>query len=309
MGGLPADADRVIVLSNPKAGSRCGASAVGQLVALLRQAHYDVQALADADRLADQAMAAHELGRLRAIVAAGGDGTVGLVVNRTAPGVPIAILPLGTENLLSKYLGLSASPDAVFQAICRGRTTQIDAGRAGDRLFVLMLSCGFDAEVVRRLHTQRSGHIRHLAYVRPIVESMLRYEHRELRVSCRRDGTDGSVDPRPIVTHWAFVFNLPSYAVGLGIMPEANGEDGVLDVCTFWGGSVWHDLRHLAAVLLGRHRQGCNCVTTQATDIRIESEARVPYQLDGDFVGFLPVEIAVVPRRITLITPAEGLSG
>jgi diacylglycerol kinase (ATP) len=139
---------------------------------------------------------------LRAVVAAGGDGTASLVTNQTPPGTPIALLPLGTENLLSKYLEIPADPDRVALLISDGLTTRLDAGQAGDRLFLLMAGCGFDAEVVRRLHQARSGHIHHLSYAKPILDAVRSYRYPPLQVYCgpaaaqeARDNASGNCRP------------------------------------------------------------------------------------------------------------------
>ena len=44
-----------------------------------------------------------------------------------------------------------------------------------------------------------------------------------------------------------------------------------------------------------------------AKTIRIESDVDVPYQMDGDPGGVLPVEIEVLPQRVTLVAPAPGV--
>ena len=169
-----------------------------------------------------------------------------------------------------------------------------------------MLGCGFDADVVRRLHNRRSGNIHRLSYAKPMLDSILSYRFPEIRVSCRDSATDDWADPSDIAVFWTFVFNLPAYAAGLSIAPQADGADGSLDVCTFPGGSVWRGLLHLGAVMLGRHQQWGHCLSTRAKAIRLESDQRVPYQMDGDPGGFLPVEIEVLPQRVTLVVPAEN---
>jgi diacylglycerol kinase family enzyme len=296
-----------LISQNPKAGARSGQSVVDELVKLLESQKFQVQVTRDIDRLSRDATALYEAGRLRAVVAAGGDGTVALVANRTPLGTPISILPLGTENLLAKYLDMDADPERVCGSICRGELMQIDAGRAGDRLFLLMLGCGFDAEVVRRLHSERKGHIHHLSYAKPILDSIRNYEYPEVRVYCDAlTNADGEAGEPLIRACWAFVVNLPRYAVGLQIAPQAIGNDGLLDVCTFKEGSLWNGLRYLSGILLGQHQDWRDFATVQARRVRIESEGRVPYQLDGDPGGYLPVEVEVLPGRITLLGPMKG---
>jgi diacylglycerol kinase family enzyme len=108
-----------------------------------------------------------------------------------------------------------------------------------------------------------------------------------------------------VKARWAFVVNLPGYAGGLNTVPTALGNDGLLDVCTFKHGFFWHGLRYAASVAVGMHQKLSDCLCWQARRLRIESDAEVPYQLDGDPGGLLPVEIEVLPRRLTLIVPAS----
>jgi diacylglycerol kinase family enzyme len=78
----------------------------------------------------------------------------------------------------------------------------------------------------------------------------------------------------------------------------------VFDVCTFRRGSLFHGLRYTAAVQFGGwHRRMSDCVMRQARRLRITSDAPVAYQLDGDPGGVLPVDVQVLPQRVTLVVP------
>jgi diacylglycerol kinase family enzyme len=304
---LSGDSRRVLIAANPCAGARSSIATVQRLVDLLREQHYDAQVFVDIQKLAAESHAAMQSGDLRAVVAAGGDGTVGLVVNHTPVGVPVMVLPLGTENLLAKYLGVATNAQFVCQTLCAGVTVRLDAGRAGDRIFLLMVSCGFDAEVVRRLHRDRRGNIRHISYAKPILASIRTYQYPELRIYCDAAVNSESQQALGHVelhhARWAFVANLPRYAAGLRIVPQADGRDGLLDVCTFREGSFWNGLVYLGGVILGQHHTWADCTTIKARHIRIESDVQVPYQLDGDPGGFLPLDIEVLPQRLTLVVP------
>jgi diacylglycerol kinase family enzyme len=286
---------------------------VERLEDLLRKGGYLVETTSDIERLAAEAAGAQAAGRLRCVVSAGGDGTVALVANHVAPETPLSILPLGTENLLSKQLGYAADPEQLAETVRRGQITRMDAGIAGERLFLLMVGCGFDAEVVQRLHRERRGHIRHLSYAKPILDSIRSYKYPELRVTCRPaklpsgDKTNASAVQEEVTLsgRWVFVVNLPRYAAGLQIAPDACGDDGLLDVCTFKRGSLWSGLRYLGGVMLGQHKWWEDFVTHRAERIRIESDAQVPYQLDGDPGGVLPLDIRVLPARVTFLVPSS----
>lgn len=315
---LPTTARRVLILMNPTAGARANSARVERLRELLGQAGLSVESFADLAELTRAAGTACDPS-IRAVVAAGGDGTVTAVLNATPPETPIAVLPLGTENLLAKYLEYPFDIGDLAHTILHGASVAIDAGHANGRLFLLMVGCGFDAHVVRQVHLQRRGHIRHATYIKPILQSIRRYQYPQMRVSwealdetANGGGTHGgersSVSAAAWQARWVFVVNIPRYAGGLQLIPDARGDDGRLDACLFQRGTLVHGLRYLAGILRGTHQAWPDCRRISAARIHIEADSEVPYQLDGDPGGVLPVEIAVVPGRLrALVTPSWAL--
>ena len=91
--------------------------------------------------------------------------------------------------------------------------------------------------------------------------------------------------------------------MNLPIAAEANPEDGVLDLCTFRGGSLFRGLFYLASVLLRRHKNWTNSQAFNFKKLTMESDQEVPYQLDGDPGGTLPLTVEVVKGGVTLIVP------
>jgi diacylglycerol kinase family enzyme len=295
------DARDVLIAVNPTAGLRNRQGIADELCRHLREAGLSGVQFTSIDELAAEAAGRLAAGTLRAVVAAGGDGTLSLVANRTPPAAPLAILPLGTENLLAKYLELSADPQQLARTIAAGCAIRLDAGQAGDRIFTLMAGCGFDADVVRRLHRRRTGHIHHLSYAKPILDSIRTYEYPELRVQYVPADAVGPEATAEIAARWVFVVNLPRYAGGLSFAPQASGTDGLLDVCTFKGGSLWSGLVYLSGVMLGQHEAMEDFSRVQTRGLTITASGPAPYQLDGDPGGELPVQIRVLPERLTLL--------
>ena len=256
----------------------------------------DVLVLENIQAVAEHARKKTEEKTLRAVIAAGGDGTVRLVAEHTTAEMPLAVLPLGTENLVSKYLELPTEPAGVADLVLSGWNVQLDAGEANGKLFTLMTGCGFDAEVVRRLHNERKGNIHHLSYAKPILDSIRNYDYPLLRVDCQ-----AGEERLALSGCWVFVVNLPRYAGGLNFAPAAAGNDGLLDICTFKEGSLWHGLVYLGGVMLGQHEGMDDFVRVQTRRLRVEADGAAPYQLDGDPGGDLPVEFSVMPGRLTML--------
>jgi diacylglycerol kinase (ATP) len=314
---LPDQAEHVLVAYNPMAGARSASSEVEELVRVLLAKGFQAEAITDLGRLSDRVSELLDAGTLRALVGAGGDGTAAELINRTPAGVPFVLMPGGTENLLSKYLEQSRGVQPVVEIIERGLVVQLDAGHAtggmfgAGRYFLLMASCGIDADVVQRVHANRDGHIRHFSYFKPIWHSIRNYEYPEIRVYFRNARSKDAPDQWQLVrARWAFVTNLPRYARGLKFSPGAVGTDGLFDLCTFRKGSLMNGLMYLGGVAVGQHEKFAGCEIVKATHIRLESdEEDVPIQLDGDPGGHLPMEMSVVPGRLSLLVSDAWAAG
>lgn len=215
---------------------------------------------------------------LVAIVAAGGDGTLTDVANRY-PGVPACPFPLGTENLLAKYLGIPLDGEAAARIIAAGYRRRFDLGLADDDTkFLIMGSAGFDAEVIRRLHETRRGNISHLSYASPIFQTAMNYSFPKLIVKA-----EGQTEP--IEGSLVVVSNFPAYAFKLPVNPDAEPADGLLTVRVFQKPGLWEFAKYAAQVVRRKHldRPDVRVITTTAATI--ESEVAVPVQIDGDPFG------------------------
>ncbi len=291
---------RVVIVTSPKAGSGLGRDQIPKLVAMLEQHSIGVELTDSIPRLTrwiGEACEANEVDSL-VVVTAGGDGTLSLVADHVSPEITIVPMPLGTENLLARYFGLTASADHLLATIRSGRTIQIDAGRANGKLFLVVASAGFDAEVVRGMHLTRRGHIRRIDYAGPMFRAIRRYAFPDIEI--RMDGERYHESP----LKWAMLFNLPRYAASLAIEPDACGDDGMLDLIGFKRGSVLSGLRYAGGVFCGVHRNWSDVVRQRGKRIELTSKTRVPYQLDGDYVGRLPLSIETLPGRVRLRVPA-----
>ncbi len=284
----------VVVAVNPNSGATDSKTIIEQLVQRLMERGFEPEPISDIQEVRRRAAELRAANRLRAVVAAGGDGTVSLLANTLERGTPIAVLPLGTENLLAKFLKISRSVDQVADIIVGNRTIKLDAGRANGHLFLVVASCGFDAEVVTRLHAARKGHIRHWSYALPVLGAIRRYRYPKIRMFIDNESVK-------MTTRWAFIFNVPRYAMNLPIATDARATDGLLDLCTFGVRSFAEGIGALGAVLMRRHRNLSETKALRFKKLRMESDQSVPYQLDGDPGGVLPLEITVDSGCLTLM--------
>ncbi len=291
---MPTSTRWVAIQRNPLSGSGRRRS-LFDFIAELRRHGLRPRLYSDRGML-DQALSDPELRHgLHGVVAAGGDGTVLDLINRH-PGVPVGILPLGTENLLARQYRIPRDGAGAAAVVAHGRLQPLDLGRIGTRRFAIMASFGFDAEVIHRAHARRSGHITRLHYVQPICSTLRSYRYPEIRVFA----DDG---PRPVAGKLVIVANLPAYALRLGLAPTARGDDGLLDVRVFQRGSTFDMLRYVWLVAMGRHDTRPDVTALRVRRIRLESDVPIPVQADGDPAGYTPSEITVEPAAAQLFVP------
>jgi diacylglycerol kinase family enzyme len=300
---------RLLVSFSPYAGARSAEHRAREIVAELESAGFCAQATSSLEELNALATEGHLAGDLRCVLACGGDGTAAVVRKHTPLEVPLLLVPLGTENLLARHLSQSASPASVLETVEEGVTIALDLGRTRSEsvhqhYFLTMISAGFDAEVVRRLHQRRRGNIRRISYVQPTLETIRSYEYPELQLYCHDGSSTASGATR---CRWVFGFNMPLYACGWQLAPDADGTDGLLDVCTFEQGSLIHVVRYLWHVMWQSHLQLADAGLAHCRTLRIEAtaQAEVPYQTDGDFAGKLPVDIDVLPGQLRIMVKPD----
>ncbi len=318
----------ILIAHNPKAGSTDREALLEQLALQLKITGFDVLVSADLAEIARLATEIHERKMLHAVVSAGGDGTVAAVAERVGPETCIAVFPLGTENLLAKWLHATTDIEAFCRAVRVGRSLQMDAATANGRLVLITIGVGFDAEVVRQVHQNRRGHITKWNYLGPLWSTFWNYPFPRLEIEATDWQSQANApqvlglterfvawfsgrkveqsdllhnEPKVWLAPWLFIANLPNYAGGTSIIPLADPCDGMLDVATFAQGGRWRGLLYALKLLLRKHPHCPDYFTIRAKRIVVQGPGAVGYQVDGDFGGHLPLEIEILPKRIRLL--------
>ncbi len=236
------------------------------------------------------------------VVAAGGDGTINEVVNglmglnHVAP--PLAVLPLGTANVLAAELGLDLVPAHIARVIARGPVRSVSLGRASapdgeGRVFSLMAGAGFDARVVAGIDLRVKRLLGKGAYVLQGLYQMSLRKPPPLSVT---------VDGRAYEAASVVVSNARFYGGRYLLAPEARLEDPLLHVCLFRYGDTRSILRYALALQHGRLRQDDRFRIVTGRDIRIEGDPGAPLQADGDIIAHLPVRISALPDALRMVT-------
>lgn len=233
----------------------------------------------------------------RCVCTLGGDGTVRAIVEALAlqhadRSPPIAVVALGTANLIARHLNLPWNADGGFDrlvdAITAGQTRAMDIPTANGSPFLLMCSCGFDAQVVHELAAHRSGPISKFTYIPALARSWLGFHGNVIEVHA-----DGKLifGPEPAMV---VVANAPEYGTGFTLNPNATSNDGVLDLTIFSMQERIHLISTAWAAVTGTVGKAAALMTT-ARSVKLLGDS--PVQIDGEAFGRTPIDIVMSTHR------------
>jgi YegS/Rv2252/BmrU family lipid kinase len=228
-------------------------------------------------------------------VVAGGDGTVNEVINGLRPDTPpVALIPMGTANVLAAEIGLSSEPAEIARTIALGEARQVSLGEVNGKKFALMTGVGFDAFVVAAVSTSLKRMIGKGAYVLASLSQFLK--GRLPRFEMHIDGVRYEAASMVIA-------NARFYGGRFVCAPEARMDSDVLHVCLFERPGRFYVAAYALALLLGLlHRMpGYRILPAKRIDIRQPDGAAI--QSDGDFIGLTPAQVMVLPRAAWIVFP------
>lgn len=234
------------------------------------------------------------------LVSVGGDGTTNEILNgMDRDRAALAILPMGTANVVARELGLKAEPARLADLIARRESRRIDAGRINGRLFLLGVGAGLDAAVTKRVSEAASNASGFARWIGPAIKTVLHFNYAPIRVKVNGETVSET-------TPYAVVGNCRFSAGVFSMTPRATLNDGRLDVCALHRLNLLKLAWLSAAVWSPHFPERGDVVYRQAETIELEpaSDLPVPVQVDGDAAGFLPVTCEAVAAAVEVIAPA-----
>lgn len=219
------------------------------------------------------------------VMACGGDGTVRSVAEALAgTGVAMGLLPAGTGNLLARTLGTPLEMLAATRVALTGDDRTIDIGRVRvdgadeEHAFLVMAGTGFDADVMGNTPEALKARVGPLAYV---ISGLRAMRGRRTRVTISIDGGP----PLRRRTRTVLVGNSGTLLGGLVLMPQAEVDDGVLDIVNLAPKGIpgWVAV---AVRVISRKRRGHSRVEHwTAREVVITADDPQASQIDGDPIG------------------------
>jgi YegS/Rv2252/BmrU family lipid kinase len=302
---------RALLVVNPSARGLPPLRRIREAAGWLRTRGWDVTlettaAPGEATRLAHRAASRGP----SVVVACGGDGTIHEVVNGLAGSeAALAVIPGGTANVWAKDARLPRRPLDAARVIDAGRCRRIDLGliewealggrEAERRYFLLMVGVGLDAHVVARVSQSWKRRLGAAAYVLTAAREALLY--RSQPVELELDGRERL----SLCLGWMLAGNTRCYGGVKRIASRALADDGLLDLFIFSGYNLLLATGYGLATLAGWQHAAPGVTYRQAAEIEVAGPSSLPVQADGEFVGYTPLRLRVVPGALQVLMPDE----
>lgn len=321
----------IFLIGNPAAG-RNALRKINKAAAIIKNKGHNVQVLltgkrGDAESFARQISSESGVQRLEfknnsslgtchsslLIIAAGGDGTYNEVINGIAcTDTSMAILPLGTTNVLAKELGISEDVKKALDIALSGRVQTVSLGkitarhltsedsslaqpqaslpRQITRHFLLMAGIGYDGETVYGIKDRIKRYSGKGAYILSGLKTLLRWAPDKLTFTMDGESCEG---------YSAIICKTSKYAGNFRIAPDADIKNADFYAFIMHGKNRLDIFRYVSGIVTEKHLKFTDITYREIENMEIKGKAHV--QIDGDYFGMTPAKIEIVPDALRLV--------
>ena len=259
--------------------------------------------MGDARKLATQAV---EEG-FEIIAAAGGDGTLNEVLNGIVDApkgferARLAVLPLGTVNVFAREVQIPLKLKDAWQTLRAGRETLIDLGVVDyqengvpkRRCFAQLAGAGLDARAIELVNWRIKKKIGPLAYVIAGLQALMEGQKKIHVTNGKTAGTGELV----------LIGNGGLYGGEFRIFPPADMRDGLLEACVFPKVNWLTLFRCAPRLLIKGTLPRAATLNYRSETLTLTSESKVPFEVDGEFGGYLPATFSMRRLQLRVIVP------
>ena len=241
--------------------------------------------------------AAQAAANREAVAAVGGDGLLRPLAGALrGTDSALALIPCGRGNDLARVLGVPTDPAAAARLAVEGRERLIDVASVDGTPFLGIASFGFDSDANRIANGAKL--VRGDAvYVYAALRALASWKPALFTVT-----VDG--DRHEAEGYSVAVGNSKAYGGGMYLFPQADVDDGQLDVMFSKRSSKLTFLRELPKVFRGAHVDSPHAEFHRGAVVEVASDRPFMIYADGDPIGATPATVTVEPRCLRVVTRA-----
>ena len=233
------------------------------------------------------------------ILISGGDGTVNEVVNgmkKLNIDLPIGVIPAGTANYFAHLIGMPQSIRYSIDAILNSEVSLVDLGKANDKYFVNIFSCGLFTDVSQKTPTEYKNTFGKLAYYFTGIKELPKFKTLDLSIKSKNFNYEGS-------SILFFVFNGRT-AGNLEVAHDSTVDDGYLDVIIIPADNILEKLSILPHLLNKNNTsypKGIIHFKTDEIEIDVKNSNEYTTDIDGEQGPKFPIKITCEKNSLKVL--------
>lgn len=228
----------------------------------------------------------------------GGDGTVRMCVEALAgTGVPIAILPAGTGNLLARNVGVPQDIEKAVAIGLHGDRRVIDTATVNGNHFAIMAGGGLDALVMRDASDGVKERLGRVAYLWSGARNL---GAEPVKATIDLEGRRFYKGPITCVLFG----NMSEVLGGVEVFDGSSADDGMIEMGVVSAKNRTQWVRTLTRAAVGRAESSPFVLTTRGTKMTVAFDRPVAFEVDGsEQKPVRKLKVKVRPASTTICVP------
>ena len=248
------------------------------------------------------------------IICLGGDGSLNEVVNGVMIAknqnkeldIKVGILPFGTGNDFIKTIQSPHTFSGIKKLIDDDSFKEIDLGVVNfkdhsgidsNRYFINITDIGIGGVVVQKLCNYSSFMGANIKYLMAIFNTLLTYRNQPVKAIADEFAFEGKVKNFVIA-------NGKYFGSGIGIAPDAEVDSGKFEIVILAEASLIDYLKFSITFKKCKKIDHPQIIYKSAKEITVDSlSIPQPIDMDGEFIGYSPMKIKILPKTLSFICP------
>ncbi|MBE6032889.1 MAG: YegS/Rv2252/BmrU family lipid kinase [Clostridiales bacterium] len=293
---------KVLLVYNPKAGNGLFRISLDRIIGMFQERGLLVVPVrADRSRLLEDVLRSAKAGEFKKVIAAGGDGTLNVVVNamiRTGVELPLALFPEGTANDFAYNFGIPRTIKGMVSVALEDHYRYVDMGKVNDSHFLNVVAIGSVVDISQKTDQKAKNALGLAAYYLKALTAIPNAKPVPVFLDCEEHkGRENMVA--------MVVVNGKSAGGFRNLVPDASCQDGYFDVILLRDLAPMEIPELLRDLLQGTHVDNPRVLYFRTKKLRISSDYPLSCDMDGERGPELPVTIENLNRRLLINVP-EG---
>jgi len=298
--------NKVLLIYNPKAGNGLFKSNLDRIIEMFQKKRMMVIPVrTDRPALLNDVFREVKKFGFRKVIAAGGDGTINVVVNamiNNEVDLPLAIFPSGTANDFAYYFDIPHDIESMVNIALEENYTKCDVGKVNNKYFINVAAMGFLVDVSQKTDPNIKSTLGIMSYYLRGVREVPKLQ--PIPITIKSDEYSGHEK-----MYFMLVMNGRSAGGFKRVGGRAEINDGLLDVLLFRELPLTELPGLLVNFMQGHHTENKNVLYFQTKKLRLESEKMISTDVDGEKGCEFPLNIECFHRKLRINTLLDDMEG